>query len=188
MSNAHAVHGVSTLATDIVVDLGCCSYQRGNQLEDSIQALIKRFSPTVLFGFDPHPGLPDHVGHVYGTTIVTARRAAWTHNGKLDLELQGNCTHVRDTWSTHGEGPQDIAADAFDLAAWVKQLPDVNIVLKVDVEGAEYVLLPHLIEQDLIGRFSRILVEWHTGPTANGYESDRESILAEIQCPVEEWQ
>ena len=180
MSNAHAVHSFNSMQTDIVVDLGCCSYQRGAGVEDSILTLVKRFSPQVLFGFDPHPALTEGVGKVHGTTVLTTRRAAWTRTGKIGLELQGNCTHVDD------RGEEWVKC--FDLASWVRALPDVKIVLKVDVEGAEYVLLPYLIQNDLIDRFTRILVEWHTGQYANGYESDRKSILAKISCPVEDWQ
>lgn len=180
MNNAHAVHSVGSFDTDIVVDLGCCSYEHGGQVEDSIQTLVKRFSPAVLFGFDPHPGLPDGIGKVHGTTVVTARRAAWTNDGEIGLRLQGNCTHV--------EADEKQRTKAFDLAAWVRTLPEARIVLKVDVEGAEYVLLPHLIHHGLMDRFSLLMVEWHKGALANGYESDPATILAEIPCPVEEWQ
>lgn len=176
---SNAVHSVTTFDTEIVVDLGCCSYERVGRLEDSIHTLIKRFKPAVLFGFDPHPGLMDGVGRVYGTTVVTSRRAAWTDNGLIHLELQGNCTHVVDNSGT---------TQAFDIADWVRALPEAKMVLKMDVEGAEYVLLPHLIEEGLMDRFSRLLIEWHTGEWAHGYESDRDIILAEIECPVEEWQ
>lgn len=176
---SNAVHALTTFDTDIVIDLGCCSYERNGRLEDSIQTLIKRFKPTVLFGFDPHPGLPDGVGQVYGSAVVTARRAAWTYDGEAVLELQGNCTHIADNGG-------DVTT-CFDLADWVRALPQAKIVLKVDVEGAEYVLLPHLIEQGLMDRFSLLLVEWHSGQYANGYESDREAILADIECPVEDW-
>jgi len=178
---SNAVHALTTFDTDIVVDLGCCSYQRGNRLEDSIQTLIKRFKPQVLFGFDPHPGLPDAVGQVYGTTVITSRRAAWMYDGKIGLDLQGNCTHVT------ANAPEDTWVPCFDLARWTETLPDAKIVLKIDVEGAEYLLLPHLIKHDLIDRFSLILVEFHTGALANGYESDRASILEVIECPVELW-
>ncbi len=177
---SNAVHSLTTFDTDIVVDLGCCSYLRGNQLEDSIHTLIKRFKPAVLFGFDPHPGLPDAVGQVYGTTVITSRRAAWTDDEKVGLSLQGNCTHV--------DLDEKQMIQAFDLATWIRALPEARIVLKLDIEGAEYVLLPHLIRHGLMDRFSHLLVEWHTGGRANGYESDRASILAEIECPVEEWQ
>lgn len=181
MSNAHAVHSFGSLDTDIVIDLGCCSYERNGRLEDSIQTLIKRFKPKLLYGFDPHPALREGIGDVFGTLVVTTRKAAWKRAGPVGLDLNGNCTHV-DLGSTNGH------VEAFDIATWVRSLPDVRIVLKVDTEGAEYVLLPHLIEQGLIDRFSRVIVEWHTGQYANGYESDRASILSQIPCPVEEWQ
>ena len=181
---SNAVHALTTFDTDIVVDLGCCTYQRGvggqQQIEDSIHTLIKRFKPAVLFGFDPHPGLPDAVGQVYGTTVITSRRAAWTNDEEVGLSLAGNCTHV--------DLDEVGRTQAFDLAAWVRALPEARIVLKVDIEGAEYVLLPHLIAHGLMDRFSHLLVEWHSEPYANGYESDRNGILAEIDCPVEEWQ
>lgn len=177
---SNAVHSLTTFSTEIVVDLGCCSYERNGRLEDSIHTLIKRFKPSVLFGFDPHPGLPDAVGQVYGTTVITSRRAAWTHDEEVGLCLQGNCTHV--------DLDEEQRAKAFDIAAWVRTLPEARIVLKVDVEGAEYVLLPHLIRHGLMDRFSHVLVEWHTGEYANGHESDRDEILAGIPCPVEVWQ
>jgi len=135
----------------------------------------------VLFGFDPQPALPDQVGKMHGTTVITARRAAWTYDGEIGLTLQGNCTHV-DADEKHQ------IAQVFDLANWVRVLPQGRIVLKVDVEGAEYVLLPHLINAGVIDRFSHILLEWHEGIRANGLEADRESILASIPCPIEEWQ
>ncbi len=180
MSNAHAVHSISSLETDIVVDLGCCSYQRGNRVEDSIQTLVRRFTPAVLFGFDPHPSLREAIGKVYGTTVITARRAAWTHDEEVGLNLNANCTHV--------DANEEQRTKAFDIAAWIRILPEARIVLKVDVEGAEYVLLPHLIAHGLMDRFSHVLVEWHKGQYANGYETDSESILRDINCVTEEWQ
>jgi hypothetical protein len=179
VSNALAVHSLSSLDTDIVIDLGCISWQRDGWVEDSIETLVKRFAPTVLYGFDPHPALKDGVGPVHGTAVLTARRAAWTFDGEMGLELQGNCTHV-------DESVKETVA-CFDLATWIAALPEGNIVLKLDVEGAEYVLLPHLIERGVMGRIGRLLVEWHTEPTANGYETDRASIVSGIQCPIEEW-
>src|ERR1043165_2408206 len=89
-----AVHSLSTLTTDIVVDLGCVAWQRGQGLEDSISQLVKRFQPTVLFGFDPHPGLKEGIGKAFGSVVMTSQRAAWIFDGQVYFELQGNCTHV----------------------------------------------------------------------------------------------
>lgn len=182
MSNSLAVHSTGSFDTDIVVDLGCCGYARGNKMEDSIQTLIKRFKPKLLLGFDPHPGLTEGVGNVHGTVVVTSRRAAWTKDGFIDIEINGNCTHIVE------ENTSSAVASCFDIAAWFHSLPDVKIVLKLDVEGAEYVLLPHLIEHGVMTNISRLLIEWHKGKYANGYETDTEAMLKQIECPIEEWQ
>ena len=162
--------------TDVVVDIGCVSYAN----EDSIQTLIKRFSPTVLFGFDPHPAMREGVGQVNGTTVITARKAAWTQDGFCGLVINGNCTHLDDAGSA-------AAVRTFDLANWMMLLPDAKVVLKIDAEGAEYPLLTDLLERGAMDNVTRLIVEWHTGEYANGYESDREAILSQITCPVEEW-
>lgn len=166
--------------TDIVIDLGCLGWPKQGGVEDSIIPLVQRFHPRVLFGFDLHPALQERVGDFEGTLVITSRRAAWTHEDYVGFNAQGNCTHVDDS--------EVARAKAFDLAAWVRTLPEARIVLKVDVEGAEYVLLPHLIRSGLIDRFSRILVEWHDDQYANGYEVDREEIISSFECPWEEWQ
>jgi hypothetical protein len=176
-----AVRTVSTLTTDIVVDVGCVTWLKPGQLgqEDSIGYLLKRFGPTVLYGFDPHPGLVEMIDRVDGAVVMTSRRAAWTYDGEIALDLQANCTHV------------DAGMDktpCFDLARWLLELPKAEIVMKLDVEGAEYVLLPHLIETGAIRRVNRLLVEWHVGRYANGLQSDRRAIMRGIDCPVEEWQ
>jgi hypothetical protein len=182
MSTELAVHTLGSFDVDIVVDLGCIGYARSGSLEDSIETLVKRFKPGILFGFDPHPGLTEKVGRLGATTVITSRRAAWTHDGYVGLEVNGNCTHVV------GEDESDGVVRCFDLADWMLTLPDANIILKMDIEGAEYVLLPFLTHWGVMDRVSRLLVEWHKGDKANGYQSSQKAIVKEIKCPIEEWQ
>lgn len=162
--------------TDIVVDVGCLSYED----EDSIFWLIRRFHPKILYGFDIHPALQEKVAMVEGTVVVTSRRGAWTRDGKMPYEINGNCTHV----SRNGASQE---THCFDLATLLRSFPAVPLVLKIDAEGAEYELLPHLIAQRALQNVTRVIVEWHMGALANGWESDREAIVAQIPCPVEEW-
>ena len=162
----------------IVVDLGCASYQRGDKQEDSIITLIRRFKPMLYFGFDP--AVQDGVGRVEGTTLVTSRKAAWIHDGRVGFVLDGNCSHV---------AGDDSLVHCFDIAQFLTTLPRVDTVLKLDVEGAEYELLPHLLMRDALKNVRQLLVEWHTGKRANGYDEKlKEKILAELTVPVEEWQ
>jgi hypothetical protein len=148
----------------IVVDLGCQTYGG----EESIQKLTARFNPALLFGFDPHPETPDEVRQIGETTVVTARKAAWVIDGARQIHVDGSRTRLA--------GGGDTAVQTFDLAAWLFTLPRTPTVLKLDVEGAEHELLPHLAHRMADRLLDLILVEWHGDP------SD-----VDLACPVERW-
>jgi len=146
----------------IVIDLGC--HTHGDA--DSIHTLIARFGPRLLYGFDPHPQNLERVITIGTTTVVTARRAAWVTDGPLTFTIDGSRTRI-------GGNHQ---AEAFDLVRWLRTLPRVPTIMKLDVEGAEHEILRHLRANSVDELLDLILVEWHGPPTKLVYA-----------CPVEEW-
>jgi hypothetical protein len=46
-----------------------------------------------------------------------------------------------------------------------------HIVMKIDTEGAEYVLLPHLLSRGVLCAANLIFLEWHPTTQANGRPS-----------------
>jgi methyltransferase FkbM-like protein len=148
----------------IVVDLGCQTYGS----EESVEKLISLYSPALLYGFDPHPETADTVRRIGDTTVVTARKAAWVIDGTRQIHVDGSSTRIA------GDG--DVAAQTFDLSAWLFTLPRVPTVLKLDVEGAEYELLPHIAHRMADRLLERILVEWHRDP-----------LDLDLDCPVQPW-
>lgn len=150
----------------IVIDLGCHEHE----ISKSVEPLIERFHPDTLYGFDPL--LPEGSGRMIdGTRCILKPLAAWVHNGKLALERRGTGTRV------YEDPDGDVLC--FDLADFLIGLglytTDEQIILKLDVEGAEYPLLSHLRDQDLDKRLSLVLVEWHG------------DARIELRCPMEEW-
>lgn len=136
----------------IVVDIG--SSERAG--EDSAEALIRRFQPTLYYGFDPDPDGLNGTAKIDGVREITfSRSAAWTHNGWIGFKESG----VDGIRSFTGEGI-GMAVDCFDLAEFLFDLPE-KVVLKLDCEGCEYELIPHLIETGAIGKVELLLVEWH---------------------------
>lgn len=147
----------------IVIDLGC----HGHGMYDSVGALIGRFQPELLYGFDPM--LPESRTLTIGETrCLLSHKAAWVHGGHVGIEHKGTGTQVY----------EDAAGDVvcFDLAQFIRRLPaKEELVLKLDVEGSEYPLLEHLSAAGLDERLTLALVEWH------GVER------VALRCPVEEW-
>jgi hypothetical protein len=166
----------------IVVDLGC--YPHGRDV--SIEPLVSRFSPEVLYGFDPLVGAP--TTYVVGDTRVhLSPKVAWTINGYVRFVQNG--LRSRAFESEAGTTP------CFDLAEFIRALPADDIVLKLDVEGAEYQLLPHLCATQTDELLSLILVEWHCMECGRGGDNvegcpDCGAPVAKIgglRRPVEEW-
>lgn len=63
-----------------------------------------------------------------------------------------------------------------------------KIILKLDVEGAEYEILDKLIERGLMARVSRLYAEWHWHKIGMSQER-HEAIYNRVKehCPVQDW-
>lgn len=153
-----------------VVDLGCHTHA-GHPADESVHELIGRYHPDTLYGFDPHPDLVEGETVIDGTRVVLERSAAWTYNGYVAYDQRPN----RPLAASVGAGSDVVAC--FDLAGRL-QFGDI---VKMDVEGAEYPLLRHLIEAGADAKIETLLVEFH-----EPFDQVR-ALLGALRCPVEDW-
>lgn len=174
----------------VVLDIGCAKYGG----DESIPYLIEEFEPDYLFGFDP--ALEQSIGaYLLGaTTVVTQRAAAWLFDGGVGFVVAGLGGHV-------DESGEDFPC--FDLARTILSFPDDwEIVLKMDAEGAEYALIPHLYSTDADLRLKLACIEWHCadcGIGGNGrhregckgdhaaWEERRTGLVQLMRCEMQEW-
>lgn len=95
---------------------------------------------------------------------VVMHSAAWTHGGNLTLHIGGNretTSLVKAMASRYGR-LQSITVPAVDLAAVVSHEQQPNkTLLKIDIEGSEYRLIPSLIRLGTFCELSHLIVEWH---------------------------
>ena len=148
----------------IVIDVGAATHGR-----DSIAILNEMYHPQVIWAFDPHPYL-DGPAHVNGVSVIRYRKAAWTYSGTVAWTDQGSRSHVG--------GKSRV--ECFSLASLIESI-NPPVVLKLDVEGAEFVLLRHLIKRGVDERLHELWVEWHSP------DQGRAEIEAAIRCPLKEW-
>ena len=161
----------------IVVDIG--SYPHGAY--HSIGSLCRYFKPEIVYGFDPLEVDGEWTLEETGTRVVTKPVAAWTYDGEVLFTEAGTQSALGTetaTPSTHPRQPTR-SVPCFDLAAWIKALPEDELVVKIDVEGSEIALMKHLHETGADERISLLLVEEHPhlslGP------------LPTVACTVGEW-
>lgn len=135
----------------VVVDCGCADWGEST----SIERLISRFRPEHLYGFDPYPHYSERQYVFDGCTVATVRSAAWVSNGSIPWVNDTTRSHPASETEEH-----DAMVGCFDLAHFIDEF-DEPVVLKLDVEGAEHVLIPHLIATGAIENVRLLLVEFH---------------------------
>ena len=90
---------------------------------------------------------------------------AWKHEGNLTLHIGSNretTSLVKAMASRFGVSRDGEMVPAVDLAALVSHEQQPNkTLLKIDIEGGEYRLIPTLIRRGTFCGLSHIIVEWH---------------------------
>jgi len=170
----------------IVVDLGCAEHDG----EASIGPLIDRFHPEKLYGFDPNPALIPLLNdpaegrasfRIDQTDVELRWMAAWTYDGFIEFTHAGLRSRIAEE-----AGPGSVPC--FDFAEWMEGFSEYegDLVVKMDVEGAEKELLDALIAKDIDLSITLLLIEWHDHrdfvPTY-----DRADLISRLRCPVETW-
>jgi hypothetical protein len=158
----------------VVIDVGCARYGG----DYSIERLIEEFHPRILYGFDPSWRANMYQPEEGTQTVVwTSTEAAWTHDGVVRFTVGGLGGQVTTT------GPE---LPCIDLAKFILELGDDDIVLKMDAEGSEYELLDHLIATSADTRLKLAWIEWHPFGVPDP-EQARASIEERIYCELTEW-
>ncbi len=173
----------------IVVDLGCFPHRD----EISIEPLVRRYRPDVLFGFDPWPGLVEGESELEGTRVILERKAAWIEDGEIEFARVGGlrawdstvmrAKNSRGEWSGSGE---IIRVPCFDFSSWLRGLSEPPVV-KFDVEGAEFPILERMVADETDALVAEALVEWHDDKMADVAER-KANLISQLRCPVTSWE
>lgn len=106
----------------------------------------------------------------------------WSPNAK---NYKGGSTlmHNKTNSSNHA-----ISVKAIDLAKWLLKNVESNeeVFMKVDIEGAEYHLLEHLIKTGNLSLINSIAVEWHSNKF--GLENEAQYLARKNIIKVKIWE
>lgn len=181
----------AAMTTTSVVDLGC--FPHGAEV--SIEPLIDRFKPKELFGFDPWPKLPEGHSVIGDTDVYLSRDAAWVSNCYRKYACVGGERSWDSTLIKEKNSREEWLKGwlrlvrCFDLCEWLKRMNFEHVIVKFDVEGAEFALLEAMWKQEVDMLVDLVLVEWHDDKMKpqRKFSSLRSELLAKLRCPVEEW-
>ncbi len=92
--------------------------------------------------------------------IRVIEAALWDADGSVDFSPDGVTGHVMPSGETDD---RQIEVPCVRFSRWLREnfAPEDYLVVKLDIEGSEFVVLADLIEQDMIGWIDELYVEWH---------------------------
>lgn len=139
----------------IVVDIGCAA-RAG---DESVHKLIERFQPEHLWGYDP--GCRRGTYEWRGCRVTLMDKAVWTRDGRVGFEDTGN-----DGIGSYASDGLPPGIECVDVARVIQEADKISdwLVLKIDCEGGEYEIVPHLVESGVWPKVGEWLIEWHGTP------------------------
>ncbi|HZF12575.1 MAG TPA: FkbM family methyltransferase [Thermoanaerobaculia bacterium] len=130
-----------------------------------------------FYAFEPQPELAaseDEVRRQHPDALLQCfRKAVWVEDGVSNLFLatrwgpnhRGGSTllagHVRNTSEVDYRSP--VAVECIDFSRWVHHTfrKIDHVVVKMDIEGAEYAVLEKMLQDGSIDYISELIVEFH---------------------------
>lgn len=152
---------MSSTPETVVVDLGSAFYPDYPK-DESFNKLLYKYQPSRYFGFDPSLQGQANEFDFTGVHCKFERKAAWVFNGTLAMFEPPVVSNVLRTFVA----PMDhkVQVPCFDLAEFLESIDAYHLILKMDVEGAEYTLVPWLKATGADELVTELLIEWHRKP------------------------
>jgi FkbM family methyltransferase len=134
--------------------------------------------------FEPNPDLVEHFKDQFFDDIEFHNVAVSTFDGEADFFTHqwtvGN-TLVSSATRLVNVPPRKVPV--INFGRWLRErvTPEDFVILKLDVEGLEYELLPHLFQDGSFDLVNKLYIEWHDGNRKldpGVHESVRNQVLA----------
>ncbi len=127
---------------------------------DSVDKLRKKFGDYYVYTFEANPDFKKYYKFENHKLI---NKAVWIYNGEVDFYLESR-EGVGSSIIKKSNTDRKIKVPCLDFSKWIINTfkKEDNIILKMDIEGAEYKVLGKMIKDGSIDYIDKLLVEFHS--------------------------
>ena len=140
----------------------------GAHCGESILTAKQRFGiDTNVISFEPVPGLAKQLQEIHreNPTIQIQNSAVWINDKVKKFHLSEEYTDGSSLLNSLNNLRDEhyLNIPCFDLSTWISECFDKDdyLILKLDIEGAEYEVLNKMIEDGTINLINEFWGEWH---------------------------
>lgn len=137
-----------------------------------------------IYAFEPNPEIDiDKFVKKIGLSLTFSPCAVWIKNGKKKFsisehEARQNASALEGTAGP--PNPEFIDVETMDFPKFVANLPDQFTVCNMDIEGAEFTVLPKMIEDGSIKKINLLEIEFHHRLMENYETKDAEELIEQL--------
>lgn len=118
------------------------------------------------YAFEPNDLLLEkskYVREKYKDRLIFSNKLVWIEDTEMELSIGIEGMKASSVLSKGGLSIKKIVKEAFDFSGWVQQTIKDNdkVVMKMDIEGSEYYVLPKMIKDGSINLVDKLIVEFH---------------------------
>lgn len=167
---------------NIYVDLGCFD---GDTVRSYQEYADKEFGKKdwKIYAFDANPKWQDN--WVSTDNIKYDLKAAWIEDTELEFAVDQSESPQGSTlmpgkkaiWNTMPK----IKVQAFDFSMWLKQFRDDLVVVKMDIEGAEFPILEKMIQDGTDTIPERMMIEFHPNKVVEYTTTDKNNLIDRLK-------
>lgn len=159
-----------------------CGAHNGKAIK-SFMATKKDASDYIIHAFEPNP----YVSKNYGDNVIVHNEAVWVEDGTVSLyvtkDKKGSPSATlykkKKTGRLDRKHPKDVSC--IDFSRWLNDTVNSEdyVIVKMNMEGAEYPVLEKMIEDTNIGLVDVLYVKFHAKKIKHPLE-DHNKLLARL--------
>ncbi len=149
-----------------------------------------------IYAFEPNPNLFPWLASLMEECVNDMEvdtRAAWVSDGIVDFALDTNNKAYGSTLMKSKEAVWDkfdkVQIHAFDFSEWLKQFKEDYVIVKMDIEGAEFPILNKMLKDGTHKIMNQLWLETHPNKVKDYTTTDSKQLFERLRRDiyVEEW-
>lgn len=159
------------VVSDLFIDAGANIGSISKFILDSTRA-----STVPIIALEPDPEAFLVLSEISDQRLTIVNKAAWISEGVTSLyrhkDWEINQSHTSSTLvesKSNIDNKNSVLVSTIDFADMLKNSTASRITIKMDIEGAEYKVLKHLIKRQTLNKVHRLYCEFHPNSIRFGY-------------------
>ena len=159
--------------SDLFIDVGANIGSISRFVLDSTKS-----SSFPIIAFEPDPEAFSVLSKISDQRLTKVNQAVWTSEGFTSLyrhkDWENNQSHTSSTLvksKLNIDDKNSVLVSTIDFANLLAGSTASKVTIKMDIEGAEYEVLKHLIRRQALKKVHRIYCEFHPNSIRFGYTS-----------------